>query len=122
MLYAFALPKKEDGFARLINHLLSINAYIQSPENKFKASLILVTCESRKRMTNAYAAIRAFEELDELDLMFVLDKDTSEGNALENVYICEYNRENKGVTYYKTDVSLFSAPQNIENGDSVSSN
>lgn len=115
MLYAFALSKKEDGYVKFINHLLNLNAYIQSSDNKYKLSLIIVTCESRKRMTEAYAVLKGFRELDDLEIMFILDEDSISGTGLENVYICEYNSNTKGVTYYRTDVSLFQRPEQVEN-------
>lgn len=114
MLYAFALSKKEDGYVKFINHLLNLNAYIQSSDNKYKLSLILVTCESRKRMTEAYAALKGFHELDELELLFILDEDSLSGTGLENVYICEYNPDVKDITYFRTDVSLFKKVEQIE--------
>jgi len=115
MLYAFALSKKEDGYVKFINHLLNLNAYIQSSDNKYKLSLILVTCESRKRMTEAYAALKGFRELDDLELLFILDEDSITGSGLENVYICEYKEDTKDITYYRTDVSLFKKPEQAEN-------
>ncbi len=115
MLYAFALSKKEDGYVKFINHLLNLNAYIQSSDNKYKLSLILITCESRKRMTEAYAALKGFKELDELELLFILDEDSISGKGLENVYICEYKADTKDITYFRTDISLFEKVDQVEN-------
>lgn len=115
MLYAFAMPKKDDGYAKFINHLLAINAFLQSPENKYKCSLILTTCESVNRIKKAYAALRTFEELDELDCMFVLDNDSVAGSGIDKVYACEYNPMTKGVKYYTTKIELYEPSKNTAN-------
>ena len=115
MLYAFAMPKREDGYVKFINHLLAINAFLQSPENKYKCSVILVTCESIEKIKQAYAALRTFEELDELDCMFVLDNDSLCGTGIDKVYACEYNPTTKGVKYYTTKIELFESDTGIAN-------
>lgn len=115
MLYAFPMPKIDDGYAKMINKMLALNSFLHSPENKYKCSLILTTCESTDRIKQAYAALRSFEELDDMDLLFALDNDSVKGTGIDKIYACEYNSLTKGIKYYATKIETWS----VEKGDDI---
>lgn len=118
MLYTFPMPKIDDGYAKMINKMLAINNFLHSPANKYKCSLILTTCESTDRIKKAYAALRSFKELDDLDLLFVLDNDSVKGSGIDKIYACEYNASSKGIKYYATKIETY-LPEKANDGQKV---
>lgn len=106
-LYALALPKKEEWATDMLNRLLYLNRFLQSPESPYPASLIVIVCESATRMKDAYATIKSIKELDQFNLLFTLDEDVIRGNGIDKLYSCKYNAKTKGVTYTTTSLKLF---------------
>lgn len=86
---AIPIYKTEESYNNFIKRLININYLKNESRHKYSGIITVVPCESTIKMQEAYKRINKIKQLRNTNIVFTLDKTTTQNDCFEWLFMCE---------------------------------
>lgn len=97
--YAVSFSKTDERLDVFLEKVSTLHAYMKQKSKITDICFLIVTCESMQNIEFAYQAIQSYPSFKFLQVLFVLDVNTSRSNPLEWLYMCNKEEGSKFFQY-----------------------